>query len=181
MKLKPIIIPLLLTVFFLVGCSKKLIPPPPSVEVTRIEKEIIRDTILTTKVDSTLYSALIECQNGKPVLKAVDPPIIETVLKPNTAYTTIKANKAQLLKSPRKPPDIQLKGNILEITCYTQAQQLFFSWKEKYLQENRLEIQKEYIPYPLKWWQKTLMWLGGLFLLTTVGGIALKFIKPKIL
>ncbi len=164
----------LLAILSLVGCSKSITPPPPSVEVTRIEREIIHDTILTTKVDSTLYSALIECKNGKPVLT-----LPKAVINPTEKVKPISRITSKIQEP--KPPDVQLKGNVLEITCYTKAQELFFSWKEKYLEENKTITQTEYIPYPLRWYQKAFMWLGGIFLLISLGGIALQFLKPKIL
>lgn len=101
----------------LAGCkSSASVLPPTTIETTKTITETItvRDTVLVTKPDTSYYEAYIECVNGKAVLK----PSKET--------------KGNYLKAPA----VKLTDNKLEVDCKAEAQELFLSWKEKYIKEN---------------------------------------------
>ncbi|SHK69785.1 hypothetical protein [Epilithonimonas mollis] len=119
-------------------------------ETKTIEKTIIeRDTVFNTKTDSTFYNALIECQNGIPILK--NP----TVTKSADAKVDV---------------DVMLDGNQLKVKATKEAEQMFLKWKEEYTKENSTKETK--IPYPvyidkpvpleLTWWQDLWIKIGKL-------------------
>lgn len=108
---------------------------------------IERDTVFQTQPDSTFYNALIECQNGIPILKS---PVI---------------NKS---KAGNVNIDVSLQGNQLNVNATKEAEKLFAKWKEEHIKENsKKEIKTpypvevpHYIEKQLTWWQKLWITLG---------------------
>lgn len=156
---------LVVLVSMLVACKSTSVVPPTTTETTntKIVQEIIRDTVFTTKKDSSFYKAYLECENGKVVLKKDTKPI------------SVKGENL-------KPPKVTIKDNILQVDCIAEAQKLFAQWKDKYVLEQSDKITR--IPYPvvkkLSWWQNTQMILGDIFLvliLIAISGFVLKLIK----
>ncbi len=156
---------LVVLVSMLVACKSTSVVPSTTTETTttKILREIIRDTVFTTKKDSSFYKAYLECQNGKIFLKKDTKPII---------------GKGKYLQ----PPKVTIKDNILQVDCNAEAQKLFAQWKDKYVLEQTEKTTR--IPYQvekkLSWWQKTQMILGDIFLvliLIAISGFVLKLIK----
>lgn len=114
------------------------------------------DTTIQVVADTSYYQAYITCKNNKPIL-----------LK-DTVY---KNRKTSFLQTPK----VVLANNKLTVNCERKAQVIFLEWKEKYIKENKTITQPVYIPYPLKWWQTALMYLGGILII----GIVITLIKPK--
>jgi hypothetical protein len=135
-------------VAFLVGCksSASSLPSPSTTETTTREVEVVlRDTTLKTEKDSSFYKAWIDCVNGKPVLKNPES------------------------KNGRKlqAPNVNLKGNELQVDCRKQAEELFHQWKETYIKESKLkETRVPYaVPTPLTQFQIVQLLAGRFFLL----------------
>lgn len=151
---KYILIPFFTLLLISCGGSKK----PLIVEKTVQEKvtETIRDTVFETKPDSSFYKALIDCQNGRPILK----PVMET---PGNSYL--------------KAPAVELKGNILTANCYAQAQQLFAQWKETYREKLTETEVPVIVPQELNWFQKLLIKLGWILLIAIVLALAYSIFK----
>ena len=143
------------------SCCSKVAVIPPLITTTKTERFIQKDTIIQTKPDSTYYKALIECENGKPKLT-------------RAIKSKQKTNKGL------KMPKVELSGNDLLISCELEAQELFFEWKERYIEESTIEIRPQYIPLPLKWWQKTLMWLGSFSSFIGIGLLVSVLIRKTI-
>lgn len=145
------------------SCATHRLPPRVEKEtITKVEVvEVPRDTIINVSADSSLYKALIECRNGKPV-------IIEREV--------VKGKYVQV-------PEVRIDSNVISIVSKAKAQQLFFEWKEKYIKENtqtsevRTEIKK--VEKHLSWWQLLWLNLGRIVGLCVIGYVIIKFIPWK--
>lgn len=147
----------------LTSCCSKVALLPPSVTTTKTETIIERDTVVTIQADSTFYAAYIECVNDKPVIQT----------------GSIKTSKKRKEITRLSIPKVELKNQVLTVNCEIEAQQLFIQWKEKYIKEQTLKIQPQYIPMPFKWYEKILLWIGMFTVLFMVGFIA-NYLKSKI-
>ncbi|MBS7253511.1 hypothetical protein [Flavobacterium branchiicola] len=107
--------------------------------------ETLHDTVFKIAKDSSSYNALLECLNGKVVLKNV-----------------IQAEPGRTLKSPK----VRLDNNTLQVDCNLKEQELYATWKSKQVkdvQEKTITVTK-FVNY-LTFWQKVQIWLGKLLLL----------------
>lgn len=132
--------------FIACGGSKKILKPTQSTDRIITEKEIIKDTIFYTKPDASTLQALIDCQNGKAVIKEV-----------------IKSESGDFIL---QPPKIQFKDNILTVDCEAKAQKLLATWKEKHKQETVTVTKTEYkeIQKKLTKWQTLSLWVGQIII-----------------
>jgi len=128
--------------FLLSGCKAALPPEKESTVIT--VKETLHDTTFIDVPDSSAVKALIECQNGKPVLKQITSAVPGRKLR---------------------PPTLQLKGNELSCDCYADSLKLYAFWKSKETIKKTDKQTPVLIDKPLTWWQTALIWLGGLALL----------------
>ena len=123
--------------------------------------ETVHDTIFKIEADSSIYQALLDCQNGKVVVKEV-----------------IKAEPGRTLKSPR----VRIDNNKLKVDCEAEAQKLFAQWKSTHEVEKKvvtITITKEV--NKLTWWQQTKMRLFWILLIIVSVSLIWKGIKPKFL
>ena len=148
----------------LVACKSKQPLEPVTIETVKTITKVERDTIIKTEADSSYYFSYIDCVNGKPIIRQPDP-------KKDPGAPKSKAGKNLLI------PNVTLQGNKLEVDCYKKAQDLFFNWKETYIEENTKTSVPVYIEKPFKWYHKMLMWAGGIFFLLSAFGLILKFRK----
>ncbi|REC47870.1 MULTISPECIES: hypothetical protein [Chryseobacterium] len=142
--------------FAFTGCKSKVIPGETKEKII-IQKEIVKDTVLTIEKDSSFYSAYIDCVNGKPVLK-------ENL---KTTGNVFKNKAGRVLAVP----NVSLQNGILTVNCQKEAERKFFTWREKFLQEWNTDIKQVPVPIPLTKFQKLKMAIGSaVFWLVTVGG-----------
>lgn len=135
------------------GCKSSVSLPPPTTSTVTEITEVKRDTIFITQPDQSSLQALLDCQDGKVVIKEIIKEVPGEVI----------------LQSPV----LNLTDNRLTVDCYAEAQRLFAEWKEQHV-NRREEIR---VPYPiekeLSGWQIFQIWCGRLFmllcLLTCVG------------
>lgn len=128
-----------------------------------IQKEITKDTIVETlhdtvfsiAKDSSYYKALLECQNGKVVVKEVK-----------------KTKSGRKLNTPK----VVIRDNQLNVDCTTEAERLFASWKSTFIKSYK-EINKPIITNELTWFQKTEIYIGRFLLLILILWILLKLFK----
>jgi hypothetical protein len=124
--------------------------------------ETFHDTVFKIAKDSSSYNALLECLNGKVVLKNV-----------------IQAEPGRTLKSPK----VRLDNNKLQVDCNLKEQELYAHWKSKQVkdvQEKTITITK--FTNHLTFWQKAQIWLGRLLLLVLlflIGRFISKIYKPE--
>lgn len=166
------IIYLLFCSVLLVSCNSRKPLEPERITETRTVTKIIRDTMIQVQADSTYYDAWIECVNGKPVLKE---PVPAQSDRQNNVSTPGKGSPAQ--KALQKPKVTLDENGKLTVECYKEVEkvkaQLIHYYEEK-LKEHRQPV---YIEKPLTWYQKSLMWLGGIFLILIAITIIIKFKK----
>lgn len=146
-------------IILLIMTSCKSTQEPVIIEKIRVEKvkETIRDTIIEVVADSSAYKALLECQDGKVVLKK-----------------ELEKKAGKNLKEPKV--NLDDKG-VLQVDCETEIQYLKAKLKDKETRiENSIEV-PIYIQTPLSWWQMAQIWLGRLFLLIILGLVIGFFLK----
>lgn len=103
----------------LVSCAgKKPVVVQNTVTTEKIITETIHDTIFRIEKDSASYNALLDCVNGKVVIKDV-----------------LQAELGRNLKSPK----VRIADNLLKVDCESKAHELFVQWKSKYIKENKKE------------------------------------------
>jgi hypothetical protein len=98
----------------MVSCSSTK-PSVTDKEVTTIKSvEKVHDTIFKTEIDSSTYRALLECRDGKVVVKEVT-----------------QAEPGRKLKSPK----VRIDNNQLSVDCESRAEELFAFWKSTQVQD----------------------------------------------
>lgn len=157
-------------IVYLLGCLFVLValvscvsskPTIQDEKITRIT-ETVHDTIFKIEKDSSALAALLECQNGKVVVKNI-----------------IESSSGRTLKSPK----IKLSDNILKVDCEARAQEVLAHYKDTHEQLYSYKIQtltKE-VEKQLSWWQTLEIWCGRLFLLILIGytiKFLIKIYKP---
>lgn len=152
---------LLLTFIVLASCSS---PKPALTEnntKTITIKETVHDTVFKIEKDNSAYLALLECQNGKVIVKEVT-----------------QAEPGRILKSPR----VRIDNNKLSVDCESRAQELLAHWKSKQINEVQVKtINTTKFINQLTFWQKLQIWLGRFFILVLsyyIGRIIAKFYRP---
>lgn len=106
----------------LVSCAgKKPVVVQNSTTTEKVITEVVHDTIFKTEKDSSSYNAILDCINGKVVIKQVT-----------------QAEPGRILKSPK----VRIADNILQVDCDAKAQELFAQWKSTYITENKQEIKE---------------------------------------
>lgn len=127
------------------------------------QKEITRDTIIETlhdtvfsvEKDSSHYKALLECQNGKVIIKAITG--------------TSSGRKLE-------PPKVVVQDNVLQVDCEAEAEKLFAFWKSTFI-SNYKGITVPVITNELTWFQTTQIYIGRFLLLVLALWILLKIFK----
>ena len=121
--------------------------------------ETVHDTVFKIEADSSIYQALLDCQNGKVVVKDV-----------------IQAEPGRNLKSPK----VRIDNNKLKVDCETRAQELFAQWKSTHETEKifvtktvTVEVNK------LTWWQQTKIRLFWIFLIIILANLSWRLIKSN--
>jgi hypothetical protein len=147
----------------LICCISILLMTSCGSKKSAIQKEIASDTIIETlhdtvfsvEKDSSYYNALLECQNGKVVVKEVT-----------------KTKSGRKLNTPK----VAIKNNQLNVDCTTEAETLFASWKDTYKKSYRgKEI--PVITNVLTWWQQTQINVGRILMFFLVLWVLLKLFK----
>ncbi len=151
------VISICVSLVLLVSCLSRK-HSEPTVITKEITKETVkRDTIIKIEKDSSKTVAKVDCPDG-------GIPIIKTI------YKTIPGKKLQ-------PPSLTLNGNILTAECQKQADSLAVELATKYVREFISEQKPIYIEKPLKWYEKTLMWIGAISILLLSLKLILKIKK----
>ncbi|WP_240180907.1 hypothetical protein [Myroides odoratimimus] len=153
----------LLLALLLMSCGSRKtainMQPTTTEQVTQTVEEVKRDTVLVIPADKSQYIAELAVQGNKIVVKDAN----------------IKRSKNKVLQ----PPKVQFQNNKLIVDCESEAQRLFFEWKDKFIKEQKV-VEKRIpvaVPLSLSWWQQTQIWQGrGFMLLVALGmtGLALR-------
>lgn len=127
-------------------------------ETIKTKIETVHDTVFRIEKDSSSIRALIECINGKPVLKEI-----------------VQSESGRSLKSPK----IRLQDKLLRVSCEAEAQRLFAQYKNTYVGETKtiqlppIEVNK------LTFFQELQILVFWVYVLITVVVAGWIFIKSK--
>lgn len=152
-------ISILFFLVLLVSCSGRKPLEPVIVETTKTIKEVVKDTAIAVKADSSYYRAYIDCRDGKPTI------------------TNTQSKTGLNLKAPK----VNLRNGLLQVNCKIDSSAVAFKYLQKYITVEKPKIvvapKVEYIEKPFRWYHKTLMWIGAIFLILIGIGIILKIKK----
>ena len=151
---------LLTTLLLLQSCCPKLYPSTTEViERTEVVKEIERHTVVQGQPDSSILQALIQCDStGRARLQE-----IQTLKESARLQQSIKMESEPL---PYQPTAITVKTVVDSMGIYLTYKDRFKESTES--REIETIVEKEV--NILYWWQKVLMWIGGIAI---VAGILL--------
>ncbi|BFM42679.1 hypothetical protein CFS9_13200 [Flavobacterium sp. CFS9] len=113
----------------LVSCAgKKPVVVQNTITTEKTITETVHDTVFKIEKDSSSYNALLDCINGKVVVKDV-----------------LRAEPGRNLKSPK----VRIADNFLKVDCEVRAQELFAQWKSTYITQNKQEIKEVPVEVPV--------------------------------
>ncbi len=149
---------LLISLFFLfavVSCKSTKPTVTEKETITKSTIETVHDTVFKTEIDSSSYKALLECRDGKVVVKEVT-----------------QAEPGRKLKSPK----VRIDNNELSVDCEALVEQLFAFWKSIQVQDiqyRTITVEKTKFTNILTFWQqfqiKGFQILSGIILLLIIG------------
>ena len=116
----------------------------------------VKDSLIPLPADSGLIKALLECQDGKVVVKE----ILE--VKPGR----------------RVVPFFSVQNNVLTTGAMIDSSSIYFSWKETHIRESRIESRTiEKTVYKVSGFQDFLIWSGGIAWAIIIVLVAIKLIR----
>ena len=152
---------LLTTLLVLQRCCPKFYPQTTTtVEHFEVVKEIVRDTVIQVQQDSSILQALIQCDStGRARLQE-----IQTLKESARLQQSIKMEADPL---PYQPTVITVKATVDSMGIYLTYKDRFKESVETCEIETIIEKEVNI----LHWWQKLLMWIGGIVITIAVGWI----------
>ena len=152
---------LLTTLLVLQSCCPKFYPQTTTtVEHFEIVKEVVQDTVIQVQPDSSILQALIQCDStGRARLQE-----IQTLKESARLQQSIKMEADP---RPYQPTVITVKATVDSMGIYLTYKDRFKESVET--REIETIIEKEV--NILHWWQKLLMWIGGIVITVAVGWI----------
>lgn len=161
---------ILLLVVSLTGCiseqrCQKRYPPAERTE-TFIQHDTVtsvKDSLIPLPADSGLIRALLECREGKVVIRQIEE---------------IRPGKKII-------PFINLKNNVLTTGAKIDSSSIYFAWKETHIRESKIQLKVVEKPvYKVTGFQNFLIWSGGIacsILLLLIGLSLIRvFLKKKL-
>ena len=152
---------LLTTLLVLQGCCPKFYPQTTTtVEHVEVVKEVVRDTVIQVQPDSSILQALIQCDStGRARLQEIQ---------------TLKES-ARLQQSIKMEADpLPYQPTVITVTATVDSMGIYLTYKDRFkesVETREIETIIEKEVNILHWWQKLLMWVGGIVLAITVGWI----------
>lgn len=152
---------LLTTLLVLQGCCPKFYPQTTTtVEHFEVVKEVVRDTVVQVQPDSSILQALIKCDStGRARLQEIQ---------------TLKES-ARLQQSIKMEADpLPYQSTVITVTATVDSMGIYLTYKDRFkesVETREIETIIEKEVNILHWWQKLLMWAGGIVITITVGWI----------
>ena len=156
---------LLSTLLVLQGCCPKFYPQTTTtVEHFEVVKEVVRDTVVQVQPDSSILQALIKCDStGRARLQEIQ---------------TLKES-ARLQQSIKMEADpLPYQPTVITVTATVDSMGIYLTYKDRFkesVETREIETIIEKEVNILHWWQKLLMWAGGIVITITVGWIIGRF------
>ena len=150
---------LLTTLLVLQGCCPKFYPQTTTtVEHFEVVKEVVRDTVVQVQPDSSILQALIKCDStGRARLQEIQ---------------TLKES-ARLQQSIKMEADpLPYQPTVITVTATVDSMGIYLTYKDRFkesVETREIETIIEKEVNILHWWQKLLMWAGGIVITITVG------------
>jgi len=138
---------------FAVGCKCK--KNTQQIFETRTETIIQKDTVFRIRADTSQYIGNLTVKDDKILLEEIK-------------HTAGK-------ETPLQKPRVQLQNNQLLVDCYLDEQKLYAKWKEKHSTNQKTIIKEVAVAKPLVFWQKLLMYTGGISLVIIAGWLVKQF------
>ena len=156
---------LLTTLLVLQGCCPKFYPQTTTtVEHFEVVKEVVRDTVVQVQPDSSILQALIKCDStGRARLQEIQ------ALKES-------ARLQQSIKMEADP--LPYQPTVITVTATVDSMGIYLTYKDRFkesVETREIETIIEKEVNILHWWQKLLMWAGGIVITITVGWIIGRF------
>lgn len=152
---------LLTTLLVLQGCCPKFYPQTTTtVDHVEVVKEVVRDTVIQVQPDSSILQALIKCDStGRARLQEIQ---------------TLKES-ARLQQSIKMEADpLPYQPTVITVTATVDSMGIYLTYKDRFkesVETREIETIIEKEVNILHWWQKLLMWAGGIVITITVGWI----------
>ena len=156
---------LLTTLLVLQGCCPKFYPQTTTtVEHFEVVNEVVRDTVVQVQPDSSILQALIKCDStGRARLQEIQ---------------TLKES-ARLQQSIKMEADpLPYQPTVITVTATVDSMGIYLTYKDRFkesVETREIETIIEKEVNILHWWQKLLMWAGGIVITITVGWIIGRF------
>jgi hypothetical protein len=116
----------------------------------------VKDSLIPLPADSGLIKALLECQDGKVVVKEI---------------LSIKPGK-------RVIPFFSVQNNVLTTGAKIDSSSIYFAWKETHIRESRIEASTiKTTVYRVSGFQNFLIWSGWIAWAIIVVLVAIKLIR----
>jgi hypothetical protein len=128
-------------------------------ETTKTKIETVHDTVFKIEKDSSSIAALLECINGRAIIKNI-----------------VQSESGSKLKIPK----IRIADNVLRVDCEAEAQKLFAQYKNTYESESKVIQLPPIQVNKLTFWQQLQIRCFWIYILITVIIAAWVFIKSKI-
>lgn len=128
-------------------------------ETTKTIIETVHDTVFKIEKDSSSLEALLECQNGKVVIKQI-----------------VQGEPGRTLNSPK----VRIADNLLKVDCEVRAQELLAHYKNTYKANATIKTLPPIEVNKLTDWQKAQINLFRIYAVITLLLCAWVFIKSKI-
>ena len=142
------------------GCCPKLYPhTTENTEHIVTVTETVRDTVIQVRPDSSIVQALIRCDStGRARLEEIQT----------------------LRQSERLRQTISLQNNRLTSKAIIDSMGIYLTYKDRYKEEQKVQTIETVIEKEvniLRWWQKPLMWAGGIAIVALIVFILLRLVK----
>lgn len=145
MKTLHLVLSLVVIGLLFCGCKTQKHTPSASVEIHTEVREIIRDTLIYVPADKETVTALLECDStGNILLKEI---------------VTLQGQ----LNAKAK---IEIREKILTVDCVCDSLAIYHQVKDRYEEKKSIQTNTIFVEKELKGWQKTLMWIGAISLIT---------------
>lgn len=164
---------IVLTALTAVSCCPKLYPhKTESTEHTVVVTETIRDTVIQVQPDSSIVQALIKCDStGRARLEEIRILRESTRIQQHISFMELGYDSLADARSNSSGLQRKAPASVMTITSKVDSLGIYLQYKERYKEEQKVQtietvIEKEV--NVLKWWQKALMWIGVIAILSTV-------------
>lgn len=128
-------------------------------ETTKTIIETVHDTVFKIEKDSSSLEALLECQNGKVVIKQI-----------------VQGEPGRILNSPK----VRIADNLLKVDCEVRAQELLAHYKNTHEANTTIKTLPPIEVNKLTNWQKAQINLFRIYAVITLLLGAWVFIKSKL-